>query len=92
VREDIFLVYLHIFSASVEDMKKPAVHIFAGMEKSTLQRSPVNDENPSVILWYYIIESFFSLLRYANSGGPCRRKKHPPMWHGSLCNSNVTQL
>ena len=77
--EDIFLVSLHIFSASVEEVKKPAVHISADMEKSTLRSSPVNDEYPSVIPCYHILESFFSLLRYANFGGSCRRAEHPPM-------------
>ena len=77
--EDIFLVPFQIFSASAEELKKPAVHISAGMEKSTLQSSPVNDENPSVIPCYHILESFFSLLGYANSGGPCRRTEYPPM-------------
>lgn len=68
--EDVFLVPFHIFLASAEEMKKPAVHISAGVEKPTLQSSPVNDENPSVIPCYHILESFFSLLGYANSGGP----------------------
>ena len=77
--EDIFLVSLHIFSASAEEVKKPVLHISADMEKSTLRSSPMNDEFPSAIPCYHILESFFSLLRYANSGGPCRRTEHPPM-------------
>jgi len=75
----LFLVAFQIFSDSAEEMKKPAVHISAGMENSTLQSSPVNDENPSVIPCYHILESFFSLLGYANSGGPCRGTEHPSM-------------
>ena len=48
---------------------KAAVHIFASMEKSTLENSPVKDENQPVIPRCHILESFFfaSLCKFLQS-------------------------